>query len=179
MRLVAWGLIIAVSVVLDQVSKSIVVERLMPVGNADFLPGFIGFRYVENTGAAFGMMKGLRWVFISLSTVAVIGIIIYLIVRRKTVHPLTGVALAMIAGGGIGNQIDRIANGYVVDFIEFQFVDFAIFNIADSFVTVGAALIIISVLFFDKNLFGESEKKKKAVPAKGAESPDDGRNQET
>lgn len=79
---------------------------------------------------AFGMMKGFRWGFIILSTVAVIAIIVYLIKCRRTVPALLGVALSMIAGGGIGNQIDRIANGFVVDFLEFQFIDFAIFNIA-------------------------------------------------
>ena len=174
MRLLIWGIVAALAVVLDQVSKSIVVNRLMPVSEAEFIPGFIGFRYCENTGAAFGMMKGFRWVFIVLSTVAIIGSIIYLIARRGTVHPLTGLALAMIAGGGVGNQIDRIVNGYVVDFIEFQFVDFAIFNVADSFVTVGAVLVIISVVFFDKNLLGDENKN-----GKNDRKPDDGSTEKT
>lgn len=167
MQLVIWGLIAAAAVVLDQISKSVVVERLLPIGSAEFLPGFIGFRYCENTGAAFGMMKGFRWGFIILSTVAIAAIAVYLIICRKKVHPLTGVAMAMIVGGGIGNQIDRIANGYVVDFIEFQFVDFAIFNVADSFVTVGAVLIIISVIFFDKNLLDDGKTQKAAEKQNG------------
>ena len=84
---------------------------------------------------------------------------------RKKVPPLLGISLAMIVGGGIGNQIDRIANGFVVDFLEFQFMDFAVFNIADCFVTVGAFLVLIDILFVNRNLFsdGRDSKDKKSA----------------
>ncbi len=153
-----WGLVALLAVVLDQISKAVVVEKLKPVAQADFIPGFIDFRYVENTGAAFGMMQGYRWLFISLSTAAIIGISVFLVLSRNKIHALTGLGLSMIVGGGIGNQIDRIINGYVVDFIEFQFVDFAVFNVADSFVTVGAVIVIICALFIDKDLFADRKK---------------------
>ena len=90
-----------------------------------------------------------------LSTVAIIAIGLYLVKCRKKVPPLLGISLAMIVGGGIGNQIDRIANGFVVDFLEFQFMDFAVFNIADCFVTVGAFLVLIDILFVNRNLFSD------------------------
>ena len=138
----------------------IVVDKLMPIGNADFIRGFIGFRYTENTGAAFGILKDHRWFFLIFSTVAIIGVITVMVVYRKKMHPLLGLTLALFAGGGIGNQIDRLVKGYVVDFIEFQFVDFAIFNVADIFVTVGACIGILYFLIFEvfrKN--GEESKK--------------------
>ena len=72
MQLILWAAIVVISVALDQISKYIVVLKLKPVGTADFINGILGFSYVENTGAAFGMMKGFRWVFIVLSTVAII-----------------------------------------------------------------------------------------------------------
>ena len=157
-----WGFVAVLAVVLDQISKSVVVDKLKPITEAEFITHFIGFRYIENTGAAFGMMQGYRWLFISLSTIAIIGILVFLIVSGKKIHLLTGLGLSMIVGGGIGNQIDRIINGYVVDFIEFRFVDFAVFNVADSFVTVGAVIVIICAIFVDKNLFSDKKKKEKS-----------------
>jgi signal peptidase II len=157
MSLILWFAIVVGSVVLDQVTKFLVVRDLMPISSHMIWEGILRFRYVENTGAAFGMLKGQRWFFIILSTVAILGITIYLVKCRKAVPPLLGIGLSMIVGGGIGNQIDRIANGYVVDFIEVLFVDFAVFNVADCFVTVGACLIIFDILFIDRHLFAEAK----------------------
>ncbi len=157
MSLIVFGAIAVISVILDQASKLIVIDKLKPIGQHGFIDGLLGFHYVENTGAAFGMMKNFRWGFIIISTVAIAAIIFFLIKNRRTVPPFLGISLSMIAGGGIGNQIDRIFYGYVVDFLEFQFIDFAVFNIADCFVTVGAVLVIIDMLFIDRNyLFGDN-----------------------
>ncbi len=165
MQLIIWAVIVVGSILLDQVTKYWAVKELMPIGSTILWEGLLGLRYVENTGAAFGMMKGQRWFFIILSTVAIIAISIYLIKYRRTVPSLLGIALAMIVGGGIGNQIDRILNGYVVDFFEFLFIDFAIFNVADCFVTVGAFLIILDMLFVDRNfLLGETTSKATRQP---------------
>lgn len=165
MQLIIWAVIVVGSILLDQVTKYWAVKELMPIGSTILWEGLLGLRYVENTGAAFGMMKGQRWFFIILSTVAIIAISIYLIKYRRTVPSLLGIALAMIVGGGIGNQIDRILNGYVVDFFEFLFIDFAIFNVADCFVTVGAFLIIFDMLFVDRNfLLGETTSKATRQP---------------
>ncbi len=158
MQLIIWAAIVVISVVLDQISKYIVVLNLKPIGSSAFIDGLLGFRYVENTGAAFGMMKGFRWGFIAISTVAIVALAVYLIKCRKDVPTLLGVSFAMIIGGGIGNQIDRIVNGFVVDFLELQFMDFAVFNIADCFVTVGAFLAVIDLLFVDRDfILGEKK----------------------
>jgi signal peptidase II len=169
MQVIIWAVIVIGSVILDQWTKLLAVRDLMPIDSTVLLDGILGLRYVENTGAAFGMLKGQRWFFIILSTAAIIAISIYLIKCRKTVPPFLGISLAMIVGGGIGNQIDRIANGYVVDFLEFLFMDFAIFNVADCFVTVGAALVIFDLLFIDRAfLFEDTTAKQKKSPTEQA-----------
>ncbi len=169
MQVIIWAVIVIGSVILDQWTKMLAVRDLMPIGSTVLLDGILGLRYVENTGAAFGMLKGQRWFFIILSTAAIIAISIYLIKCRKTVPPFLGISLAMIVGGGIGNQIDRIANGYVVDFLEFLFMDFAIFNVADCFVTVGAFLVIFDLLFIDRSfLFEDTAAKQTKSPSEQA-----------
>jgi len=175
MQVIIWAVIVIGSVILDQWTKMLAVRDLMPIRSTVLLDGILGLRYVENTGAAFGMLKGQRWFFIILSTAAIIAISIYLVKCRKTVPPLLGISLAMIVGGGIGNQIDRIANGYVVDFLEFLFMDFAIFNVADCFVTVGAFLVIFDLLLIDRHyLLEETDVHKKLLDGtkKGATETD-------
>ena len=170
MQVIIWAVIVIGSVILDQWTKMLAVTNLMPIGSTVLLDGILGLRYVENTGAAFGMLKGQRWFFLILSTVAILAISIYLVKGRKTVPPLFGVSLAMIVGGGIGNQIDRFANGYVVDFFEFLFVNFAIFNVADCFVTVGACLVIFDLLFIDRHVLREDAATKKKSPHNGKQA---------
>ena len=106
------------------------------------IPHVAELSYVENRGAAFGMLADHRWVFLVFSSLAIVGIVAYLFVRRPK-SPLMRVALALVVGGGIGNMIERLAHGYVTDFINFTFVDFYVFNVADACVTVGCGLLII------------------------------------
>ena len=159
MQLILWTVIVIGSVILDQWTKYLAVVDLKPMESTVLLDAVLGLNYVENTGAAFGMLKGQRWFFIVLSTVAIVAIAVFLVRKRKTVPPLLGLAMAMIVGGGIGNQIDRIANGYVVDFFEFLFIDFAVFNVADCFVCVGAFLAVFDLLFVNRQyLLAETPK---------------------
>lgn len=143
-----WILITVSVVVLDQITKWLAVEYLIPVGTVPIIKDALHLTYVENPGAAFGMMQNSRWIFLLVSTVAIIAIIIYLI-KFAPKNQLARLSLAFILGGGIGNMIDRVALGYVVDFIDFRLINFAVFNVADSFVCVGAALLIIYVLFIE------------------------------
>ena len=139
-------LFVAVGVLLDQFSKIATVEGLK--GNDSFvlIDGVLQLTYHENRGAAFGILSDARWVFLSISTVAILAILFY-IFYKKDMPTLWLVSLSMIASGGIGNMIDRIALGYVVDFIDFCLINFAIFNVADSFVTVGAFLMILALVY--------------------------------
>lgn len=148
------------SVLLDQLTKWWVVRDLKPIGSHRVIDKIFQLRYVENRGAAFGMMQGQRTFFIVFSSLAIAAILVALIIYRKRISPFLGLSLIMIAGGGIGNQIDRIVNGYVVDFFEFLFIDFAVFNAADCFVTVGAFLVAIDLLFFDRHLLFDEKPKK-------------------
>lgn len=101
--------------------------------------------YIHNRGAAFGMMANSRWVFMIISSVAILLMAAYLYIGRAQ-SKLYTVSLAIIISGGIGNMIDRIAYGYVIDFIDFCLIDFYVFNIADSFVCVGAGLLILALV---------------------------------
>lgn len=142
------AVITAVAVLLDQISKSIVVNGLPLYGEARFIPGVLSFYHTRNTGAAFSMLSDRRWVFMLLSCVAIVAITVMLYFWRSR-HVLLTVSLSMILGGGIGNMIDRIVNGYVTDFFRVDFVDFAVFNVADSFITVGAVLLGVYIIFFE------------------------------
>lgn len=143
-----WILITGAVIVLDQASKWLAVKYLIPIETLPIIKDALHLTYVENPGAAFGMMKNSRWIFLVVSSVAIVGIIIYLI-KFAPKNKLCQLSLAFILGGGIGNMIDRLALGYVVDFIDFRLINFAVFNVADSFVCVGAALLIIYVLFIE------------------------------
>ena len=151
-----YSLIIAVGIIIDQISKFVVVKFLKPIDDFPLWDGVFHFNYHENRGAAFGMLADNRWVFIVISTVAIIGIGIYLFFGKAS-NTLMGVSMALIVSGGIANMIDRIFLGYVVDFLYFKLIDFAIFNIADSFVCVGAGLMMLALIL---ELIAESKKAK-------------------
>lgn len=108
----------------------------------EIIPGFFKFLYTENIGAAWSIFSGNQLALIIISIIAIIFIIFY-IIFEKTNSKLLYVSLAFILGGAIGNMIDRIALGYVRDFIKFEFINFPIFNIADISLTIGVILIII------------------------------------
>lgn len=134
-------IIIAAVIAADAVTKALAASCLTDKA-LTVIPGVLEFVYVENRGAAFGMLADHRWVFLVTSSVAIALIIGYLAVKRPP-SKLIRVSLALIAGGGVGNMIDRVARGYVTDFINATFVDFYVFNVADSCVCVGCGLLII------------------------------------
>ncbi len=142
-----WFLIIIGSVILDQLTKWLAVEFLLPIDTFPIIKDALHLTYHENTGAAFGILKDNRWVFLVISTVAIVALLGYLI-KFPPKNKWLGVGLSFIVGGGIGNMIDRVLLGYVVDFIDFRLINFAIFNVADSFVCVGAVLMMIYIIFF-------------------------------
>lgn len=132
-------------IALDQVSKLLVLHFLYE-DKITLIPGVLDFTYVENRGMAFGLLADHRWVFMLLSTVGIAALAFYLF---RYVKPTLGrVGLALIIGGGIGNMIDRIAYGFVVDFIDFCAFDFWVwvFNIADAAVCVGAGLFVLELI---------------------------------
>lgn len=148
--------------VLDQVTKIFAVNFLAGGESVNVIEGVFRFTYVENRGAAFGSFSDNRWVFMVISSVAIIALIVYLWKFRPD-SILACSALSMIIGGGIGNMIDRIFLGYVVDFLDFcAFPNLWmwVFNVADAFVCVGAGMLVLYlVLEMIKEAKAEKAKK--------------------
>ena len=140
---------IAAMVALDQFTKLLATQALAPDKTAPFLPGIMELRYLLNDGAAFSMFSGKswgRWFLIAVTLAALAALLYVLLFRRARLDKLTYASLLMIEAGGIGNLIDRIAHGSVVDFFATTFINFAVFNVADCFVTVGVILLALSLL---------------------------------
>ena len=164
MTVVVLIAIIAGVIGLDQLTKWLAVVNLQGEASFPLWRDVLHFTYVENTGMAFGMLKDHRWVFMVFSTVSIIALLIYLF-RFRPESRWMQISMAFIIGGGIGNMIDRIILGYVIDFIDFTLINFAVFNIADSFVCVGAGMMIVYLII---DLVREI-KLEKAQKAKAAE----------
>ncbi len=148
--------LIFLSVALDQLTKFLVLENIAMYEVVPVIPGFFHFTYIENKGAAFGMLADHRWVFLVISTVAIAAFVLY-IVKYKPRDLLLRISASFIVGGGIGNMIDRCARGSVVDFIDVEFMEFYVFNVADMFVCVGCGLMILYLIISEVK---ESRKKK-------------------
>lgn len=160
-NLAAYIILLVISaalVVLDQISKHLVVLYLPKDAQIKVIPYLFNFTYVENKGAAWGMMANSRWIFIIVSAAAVVILAALLLYFAKSKKVFVS-SLVLIFAGGIGNMIDRVANGYVVDFIQFDFFQkFPVFNVADSYVTIGGFMLIIYVLFIDRSLLSGKKK---------------------
>ena len=157
---ISMVLIVLFGVLLDQLSKILVVSNLDYIKENEpitLIKHLINLTYTENRGAAFGMLDDHRWIFMSVSIVAIIGMMVYLVGFSKEGWTFQ-IGLSLIISGGIGNMIDRIALGYVVDMLEFDFMEFAIFNVADSFFCIGAGLVILMLII---ELIKESKKNDK------------------
>ena len=165
-RLLALA-VTSVGILLDQLTKLLVSGGMALGDTIPIIKDVLHITYVRNTGAAFGMLADHRWVFLAVSTVTILALAVFLL-RTASRDPLLIASVSMVLSGGIGNMIDRLALGYVVDFIDFRLINFAVFNGADSFVCVGAALLFLAVLL---------EPKKKEEPAAEDEpqAEDDGR----
>lgn len=155
-----WSpLLIIVIIALDQITKYAAKSQLYPDKSADFIKGIAEFRYAENTGAAFSMLGGAggRWFLVALSTAAIAALAYYMFVRAQKNLWLYW-SLAVLLAGAAGNLIDRVLLGYVIDFINPTFIDFAVFNIADCAVTLGSGSLIIYLLC---DMFKKSGKKRR------------------
>ena len=141
----------------DQAVKWYTVSHLTLGETAPLLPGLVELLRVHNYGAAWSSFSGMRWLLIVV-TAAVMAVLAVLLLRRMVRHPLGVTALVLILSGGVGNLIDRIRLGYVVDMIETQFISFPVFNVADCFITCGCLALFVSLGFFNKE-FWKDEKK--------------------
>ena len=159
MQALFMGLFAALIAAADQVTKYLTVANIPLHTQVEFIPNVLGLTYVQNFGAAFSSFQGMQWLFALIFALFTVGVIWE---YRKKALPFTTLerwCIAAIYGGGLGNMIDRIRFGYVVDMIETQFMDFPVFNVADCFITCGCILLMLHLVFFNKQ-FWKDEKKK-------------------
>lgn len=149
----------AAIVAADQITKFLVVQNIPLYGHVDFIPGFLGLTYVRNTGAAFSSFAGAQWLF-ALIFLLFTAVIVWEFSKKR--WPFTDLErwfIVAIYAGGAGNMIDRFRFGYVVDMIQTEFMEFPVFNVADSFITCGC-ILLLGHLFFCNRDFWKDEKKK-------------------
>ncbi|WIV10791.1 signal peptidase II [Proteiniborus sp. MB09-C3] len=144
-----YAAISIIIILLDQITKFYAVQLLKGNAPVVIIENFLRLNYVENFGAAFGILQNKKIFFIIITTIVVIGIIVY--IKTNTNLTITmKIALAMVIGGAIGNLIDRVRLGYVIDFVDVNFwglYDFPVFNIADSSIVIATILICYLVIF--------------------------------
>lgn len=150
----------------DQLIKLWVVDNLKNADSREFLKigrlDIMHLTYLENDGAVFGSFSGMRWVLVGVTAVLMAFCIFYMIKHRR--DKLLVVCMTLIVSGGLGNIIDRIfRHGIVVDYLDLQLFNFAVFNFADCCVTIGAVLLLVYIVFFDKS-------SKKTVEKRAAEN---------
>lgn len=143
----------------DQLIKIWIVNNLMPVRVMDFIRfgdvEILGLRYCENTGAAFSSLSGKKWFLIVLVSVMLAALLVFT-VRYERKHPLFLISSVMVMSGGVGNLIDRIRLGYVIDYLDVKLFDFAVFNFADICVVLGAIFMLVYLFFIDRPDKGSS-----------------------
>ncbi len=127
---------------IDQLSKGLINICMNLNESIEIIPNFLNITYVHNVGAAFSILEGQRWFFI-LTAIIVLNIIFIFFIKDKQLKKSEIIVFSMLIGGIIGNLIDRILYGYVIDFIDVNIFDFAIFNIADSFIVIAVILLLI------------------------------------
>ena len=153
-------ILLAAALALDYLSKTWVRANLDYGQTQQFLPGLINLTRSVNTGGAFGIGRGNGILMTCLASAIVLAIVFWSIQRERSKSPLNTLercGIATIIGGALGNLLDRITRGEVTDFLEFAFIQFPIFNVADALIDVGAGLVIIGTLAFSKNTSTESE----------------------
>jgi len=149
-------LMIAALVALDQITKHLATVHLAPIGSHSLIDGVFSLHFHINTGMAFGLFQGGRWFFV-IFTILALGAIgyFYATLPKGRLHTFTRVMLAMLIAGALGNFIDRVRQGYVVDFFFFNLINFPIFNVADIFIVVSAIGIIVATIVVE---FGNRKK---------------------
>ncbi|MDD5864790.1 MAG: signal peptidase II [Firmicutes bacterium] len=142
----------------DQVTKFLTVANIPPYQDLPFLPGVLNLTYVQNTGAAFSSFEGQQWLF-ALIFLVFTGLILFEYFKKPMgFAPFERWCIAAIYGGGLGNMIDRVRMGYVVDMIETSFMEFPVFNVADCFITCGCVLLMAHLVFCNKSFWKDKKK---------------------
>ena len=139
---------IFIFIIIDQLIKSWATTYLAPIKTMEVLPGIVQFRYVLNDGAAFGLFGGSKFFLITLTSLGLLALL-YFIFFKKGTNKFEKFSLIMVFSGGVGNLINRITSGYVVDYIDPVFINFAVFNFADCLVCIGVFFLVVHVFLQD------------------------------
>lgn len=159
MQTIFMVLFAALIVAADQITKYLVVANIPLHTQVDVLPGVVGLTHVHNYGAAFSSFQGMQWLFAVIFVVFTVAVVWE---NRKKALPFTNFerwCIAAIYAGGLGNMIDRVRLGYVVDMIETRFMEFPVFNVADCFITCGCIALIAHLVLFNREFWKEEKKK--------------------
>ncbi len=151
-------LVAAVIVAADQITKYLVVANIPLHSSAGAIDGLFHLTYVQNTGAAFSAFQGQQWLFAIIFMLFAVGIVWEFSGKRMGFTAFERWCIVAVFAGGLGNMIDRIRMGYVVDMIALDFMDFPVFNVADCFITCGCIALLVHLIFFNK-AFWKDEKK--------------------
>ena len=159
MTYILMALFAAGAVALDQWTKALTVASIPLHSRVPFWDGLFHFTYLQNTGAAFSSFQGQQWLFALIFAVFTLLLVVELRKNSMGFRPLERWCIVAIWAGGLGNMIDRVRLGYVVDMIEVEFIRFPVFNVADCFITCGCVLLIAHLVLFNRE-FWKDEKKK-------------------
>ena len=153
MQFLAFSLFAAGIVAADQITKYLTVANIALYEDVPFLPGLLQLTYVQNTGAAFSSFEGQQWLF-ALIFIVLTGLIFWEYFKKPMgFTTFERWCIAAIYGGGLGNMIDRVRLGYVVDMIETTFMEFPVFNVADCFITCGCIAMMVHLVLFNKEFW--------------------------
>ena len=154
-----WYVLFTVAVVAaDQWTKYLTVSNIALYQDIDFIPGFLGLTYVQNTGAAFSSFEGQQWLFALIFAVFTAAVLWEYFRSPMPFSKFERWCIAAIYAGGLGNMIDRVRLRYVVDMIETKFMNFPVFNVADCFITCGCIAMMVSLVLFNKEFWKEEKK---------------------
>ena len=159
MQILFYALLAAGIVAADQFTKYLTVANNALGGHVDWMPGFLGLTYVQNTGAAFSSFEGMQWLFALIFILFTVAIVWEYRSQSMGFSKFEWWCIAAIYGGGLGNMIDRVRLGYVVDMIETTFMEFPVFNVADCFITCGCILMMTHLILFNKEFWKDDKKK--------------------
>ena len=158
MQFLVLSLFAAGIVAADQLTKYLTVANIALHQDVEFIPGVLGLTYVQNTGAAFSSFEGQQWLFALIFSLFTVAILYEYFKKPQPFSKFERWCIAAIYGGAVGNMIDRVRLGYVVDMLETKFMVFPVFNVADCFITCGCIAMMVSLILFNKE-FWKDEKK--------------------
>ena len=153
MTYLLMALFAAGAVALDQWTKALTVASIPLHSRVPFWDGLFHFTYLQNTGAAFSSFQGQQWLFALIFAVFTLLLLVELRKNSMGFRPLERWCIVAIWAGGLGNMIDRVRLGYVVDMIEVEFIRFPVFNVADCFITCGCVLLIAHLVLFNREFW--------------------------